>query len=543
METIFITGHRNPDLDSVAAALSYAALKDQVESGIRHVAAALGPLNAQSKAVLKSLGLEDPVFLKDVFCRVSSVYRRPTLVLAPDDPVYELVNMYAQNNPSVVPIMDGDVFMGLLSIDGINSYFLRENREGRPVYDILLSNIPRTIKGFFLRRGCATSVHAPVMVGAMDYKVFLKRLKACQEKPVLVVGNRTDHIKAAMEEDLPGLILTGMDEDSLEAIDLTGYKGFIYVSYEDTAETIRLFRLAVSVKTLLTGEEASLKVMDDMLFETAKGMLADSALRGLPVFRHEDGSFLGFVTRRCFLNMPRQRVILVDHNEAAQSVPGLEDAEIVEIIDHHRLDAPKTHQPIRITAAPVGSTCTMIYQEWQRHGIKPDEAIAKLMLAGISSDTLMLRSPTTTVVDRRAVDELVRQLSLDYDDFCKDLFSHGSSLSRQDPSSVVSADFKTYTECSVRFGIGQVEVTTFSDVPSVKEDYIKALEAVSKRDGLEWAMLLVTNVMSEDSLLICTPYKKSYKLLYEEKEAGLYHLPGVLSRKKQLLPEIIRVLG
>lgn len=542
MAQIYVSGHRNPDMDSIASAIAYSRLKNILDGENQYVPIALGPLNVQSKAILEGLGIPSPLFVKDVFSRVCSIYRKPTMVLDPADPVYELVNMYNQNNPSVVTIMDGDEFRGLLSIDEINRYFLRENTGRRPVYDILLKNIPRVINGFFLKKGRQEMIHASIMVGAMDYKVFCRRLSECGTKPVLVVGNRLDHIKAALDAGLPGLILTGMSEDGLQQIDLSHYDGFVYVSHEDTAETIRLLRLSVAVDTLLVHKN-TLRITDDMLFETAKGILAESEERGLPVYSHESGEYIGFITRRCFLNMPRQKIILVDHNEAMQSVPGLEDAEIVEILDHHRLDAPKTRNPISIIASPVGSTCTIVYDLYQRHSADLDEPTARLLLAGISSDTVMLKSPTATSLDMHAVSEICSAFSIDYDAFCRELFSNGSSLSSLDPAKAVSSDFKIYSECAVRFGIGQVEVTTFSDMSDVRDRYLAALESLKKAEKLEWTMLLVTNVMSEESMLIATEYKKNYKLLYEEREKGVYYLPGVLSRKKQLLPEIIRVLS
>ncbi len=542
MAQIYVSGHRNPDMDSIASAIAYSRLKNILDGENQYVPIALGPLNVQSKAILEGLGIPSPLFVKDVFSRVCSIYRKPTMVLDPADPVYELVNMYNQNNPSVVTIMDGDEFRGLLSIDEINRYFLRENTGRRPVYDILLKNIPRVINGFFLKKGRQEMIHASIMVGAMDYKVFCRRLSECGTKPVLVVGNRLDHIKAALDAGLPGLILTGMSEDGLQQIDLSHYDGFVYVSHEDTAETIRLLRLSVAVDTLLVHKN-TLRITDDMLFETAKGILAESEERGLPVYSHESGEYIGFITRRCFLNMPRQKIILVDHNEAMQSVPGLEDAEIVEILDHHRLDAPKTRNPISIIASPVGSTCTIVYDLYQRHSADLDESTARLLLAGISSDTVMLKSPTATSLDMHAVSEICSAFSIDYDAFCRELFSNGSSLSSLDPAKAVSSDFKIYSECAVRFGIGQVEVTTFSDMSDVRDRYLAALESLKKAEKLEWTMLLVTNVMSEESMLIATEYKKNYKLLYEEREKGVYYLPGVLSRKKQLLPEIIRVLS
>ena len=541
MARIYVTGHRNPDLDSVASAIGYARLKNLIDSKNEYIPAALGPVNVQTRAVLERLGLPDVHYLKDVYTRVSDVLRKPTLVLDADDPVYELVNMYNQNNPSVVPIMSHEGYQGLLSIDEINRYFLRENRDSRPVYDVMLRNIPRVIKGFFMKRGNSETVHAPVMVGAMDYKVFCQRLADCTVKPVLVVGSRLDHIRHAFEAGVPGIILTGMDEEGLERIDADGYDGFIYVSHEDTAETIRLFRLSVAVRNLLLPSK-NIRITDNMLFEEARDILSSSDQRGLAVYSHENGSFTGFITRRCFLTQPRQKIIMVDHNEAKQSVPGLEDAEIVEIVDHHRLDAPKTRNPITITSSPVGSTCTIIFDMWQRHLDELDEKTGLLLLSGITSDTVMLKSPTTTLVDKNAVEALSARFNVDYQNFCEELFSYGSSLSSLDERRAVSADFKVYSEQGVHFGIGQVEVGSLDEIKEMKEIYLESLKSVRDKEGLSIAMLLVTDVFKEESILLNTQFDKEYKIPYERLDKGMYYLPGVLSRKKQLLPETLKVL-
>ena len=189
--------------------------------------------------------------MKDTFSKVKDVCKRPTLILEPEDPIYELVNMYNQTNPSVVPIMKDGTYKGLLSVDDINKYFLRENYDSRPVYSLDINNIRRVVKGFMIKRGSVDDFVAPIMVGAMRFSVFKKRLKDCKEKPLLVVGCRNDHIAEAIKEQIPGLILTGVEEDSLDEIDFSGFNGFVYASHEDTAETIRLLRLSVKVETLL----------------------------------------------------------------------------------------------------------------------------------------------------------------------------------------------------------------------------------------------------------------------------------------------------
>ena len=541
MSKIYITGHKNPDMDSIAAAYSYSVLKNKIDPDNQYIPVALGAMNSISRSLFERLGIKSLDILKDTFSKVKDVCKRPTLILEPEDPIYELVNMYNQTNPSVVPIMKDGIYKGLLSVDDINKYFLRENYDSRPVYSLDINNIRRVVKGFMIKRGSVDDFVAPIMVGAMRFSVFKKRLKDCKEKPLLVVGCRNDHIAEAIKEQIPGLILTGVEEDSLDEIDFSGFNGFVYASHEDTAETIRLLRLSVKVETLLIPSK-EITITQDMLFDSAKGILADSNKRGLPVFDKENGSFMGFITRRCFLERPRTKLILVDHNEASQSVKGIEDAEIVEIIDHHRLDAVKTTNPISITAMPVGSTCTIVFEQFNRYDQEIDPLTAKVLLAGIASDTVMLKSPTTTSLDRNAVKTLCAIASVDFEAFGKELFSKGSSLSSVDAKSAISSDFKVYTERGVKFGIGQIEVTTLDDIDEVSDNYLAELEKKKEGDSLEWAMLLVTNVLTSTSVLLCTNYKNNYRFEYEELKSQIFSLPGVLSRKKQLLPEVIRVL-
>lgn len=541
MSKIYITGHKNPDMDSIAAAYSYSVLKNKIDPNNQYIPVALGAMNSISRSLFERLGIKSLDILKDTFSRVKDVCKRPTLILEPEDPIYELVNMYNQTNPSVVPIMKDGIYKGLLSVDDINKYFLRENYDSRPVYSLDINNIRRVVKGFMIKRGSVDDFVAPIMVGAMRFSVFKKRLKDCKEKPLLVVGCRNDHIAEAIKEQIPGLILTGVEEDSLDEIDFSGFNGFVYASHEDTAETIRLLRLSVKVETLLIPSK-EITITQDMLFDSAKGILADSNKRGLPVFDKENGSFMGFITRRCFLERPRTKLILVDHNEASQSVKGIEDAEIVEIIDHHRLDAVKTTNPISITAMPVGSTCTIVFEQFNRYDQEIDPLTAKVLLAGIASDTVMLKSPTTTSLDRNAVKTLCAIASVDFEAFGKELFSRGSSLSSVDAKSAISSDFKVYTERGVKFGIGQIEVTTLDDIDEVSDNYLAELEKKKEGDSLDWAMLLVTNVLTSTSVLLCTNYKNNYRFEYEEIKSQIFSLPGVLSRKKQLLPEVIRVL-
>ena len=279
----------------------------------------------------------------------------------------------------------------------------------------------------------------------------------------------------------------------------------------------------------------------DDLFEEAKSAFYSSSKRGIAVF--DDDGYAGYVTRRCFLNTPSYKVILVDHNEAGQSIRGVETATVVEIIDHHRLDAVRTDLPIFIDAEPLGSTCTIVYQLFRRNGLTPDPDTAKILLTGIVADTLILRSPTTTSVDTEAAHALAEICSEDVDQFGLQMFSYTEGLRSRDPESAILSDFKMYTERGVRVGIGQCEVTTLNDLGEYSDAYLEALENVRRQNGLDWAVLMITNVLSEHSVLLCTDYRCNKKLSYRNTGHLTYDMPGVLSRKKQLLPEILFALG
>ena len=276
------------------------------------------------------------------------------------------------------------------------------------------------------------------------------------------------------------------------------------------------------------------------LFEEAKRKLSMSKKRGLAVM--ENGVYVGFVTRRCFLKAPKNNVILVDHNEVKQSIRGIETANIVEIIDHHRLDAIKTELPIFIDAEPVGSTCTIVYRSYIREGITPDSETARLLLAGIVSDTLILRSPTTTPVDTASALELAGLVGVDLHEFGLKMFSCMEGLKNREPKEAVESDFKTYRERNLKIGIGQCECTTLEDLEDYKREYLRALEDIRKRQGLDWAVLMITDVLREHSVLITTEFTAADHLTYNLLSERVFDMPGIMSRKKQLLPEILHAV-
>lgn len=431
MGIIYITGHRNPDLDSICSASVYASLKRRLDTNNTYIAVRCGHLSESSKKIIEALGISAPPYKPDLFPKVSDVMLTTHERLEADQPLTEVAKIYKDTNPSVTPIYDNGKFYGLLSVDDISSWYmthLSDNEEDKRIPTI-------------------------------------REVMREQEEPVQV----------------------------------------------------------------------------NSLFEEAKVSLSQSKKRGLAVFNGT--RYAGFVTRRCFLKSPKYSVILVDHNEPKQSIKGIEKANLVEIIDHHRLDAIKTDLPIFIDAEPLGSTCTIVYQLFIRNKVMPNKEEAKILLTGMIADTLVLKSPTTTAVDISSARALAEICGVDVTEFGHTMFSHMASLSSQDPETAILSDFKRYSEQGTNLGIGQCEVTTLADLNEYKEAFMKALEDVRIKNNLDWAVVMITDVMKENSVLLTTEYRAGKFLPYAVLEKGVLDMPGVLSRKKQLLPEMIYTLG
>ncbi|MCK9547321.1 MAG: putative manganese-dependent inorganic diphosphatase [Sphaerochaeta sp.] len=542
MADIYVTGHRNPDMDSICAAYGYAYLKNRTDPNNTYHAIRCGNLNEATRAQFDRLGLPAPPFVRDVRTKVESVIRTSPVTVDVSDPIFTLVSFYnTASLNTVVPVMEEGEYRALLSIDDVSAFILKENSTSRPSYHFVMDNLPKVLSGSFLKRGKADVFEAPIMIGASRYVGFCRQMGALGEiKPILVVGDRENHIKKAIEMQIPAMILTGIDGKITSSVDWDVYQGTVFVSSFDTAETFRLLRLCVPVGMLIGKDVPHIEA--DRLFDEARDILTDLDLRSLPIF--EEGAFKGFVTRSSFLNKPRTKLIMVDHNESEQSVEGIEEAEVVEIIDHHRLGADRTREPIFIYCEPLGSTCTIVYKLFVQNGVEIPKQLARVLLSGILSDTIILKSPTTTFEDYTAVQDLLELGQVgDMRAFGETMFSGGASLAKTQPRRMLEADFKRYKELGVSFGIGQCEVTTLSDVDEYAQIYLDELENLRKAYLLDWTMFLITDVVRESSILLMTSMPiAERKLSYKKEGEGRYLAQGVLSRKKQLLPEILRVL-
>ena len=535
MGKVYITGHRNPDIDSLCAASSYANLKNLTDSENEYIAIHCSPVSDQVREQMEAMGIEVPPYKKDVFPKVRDVMLEPQGQIQAGAPIFALVNAYNAENPSVVPIYDGKEFKGLLSVDDITGWFLTDNKEEVPVYNFTVDNILRVIPGKLLCRGKKDTIEGSLLVGAGTYEAFgemLEEIGNC----IVVLGPRKEHIRLAVEKQVPAIIIAATNE--APDVDFSGYEGSVIMTDLGTAETLRRIRLAESIESMMETKTETIDIDD--LFVEGRKIFMNSHIRGLAVM--ENGEFKGFVTRRCFLERPVNKVIMVDHNEPAQSIEGIETADVVEIIDHHRLDSLSTTMPIFIAAEPLGSVNTIIYQQYIRHGIMPDQYAARTMLTGIIADTLILRSPTTTMQDMQAVEMLARIAKVpSVQEFGEKLFSISDNLATQDPDEMILSDFKKYENAGTKMGIGQCEVTTLSDIDVYAQAYIDALQKIADSQGLDWTLLMVTDVLRENSVLLASNNKANRDLPYQKLAEQTYDMPGVMSRKKQLLPVLLSV--
>lgn len=431
MSVVYITGHRNPDVDSICSALGYANLKNLTDPANEYRPVRCSHLGDGTKKLLNAVGITAPPYMSNVYPKVGDVMLEPDIRVDADEPLTEYAEVYKEGIPSAIPVFENGEYCGLISVDDVTTWVVAELASGRKEM-----NIP-------------------------------------------------------------------------------------------------------AIRDVMRPYPGRMEVTDR--FEDGKNLLLNSKKRGFPVFDGEE--FKGFVTRRCFLDTPRYNVILVDHNEQSQSIRGLETANIVEIIDHHRLNALKTDLPLFIDAEPLGSTCTIVYQLYLRNGIRPDMETAKILLTGIITDTLILKSPTTTHTDVESAVTLAAICRESVEDYGRSIFSNIEGLKTRKPEAAISSDFKIYTESGVRFGIGQCEATSLKDLDEYLEAYFEGLESVRRTNGLDWAALMITDVIEERSVLLSTSFRAERNLQYTKIGEHLYDMPDVMSRKKQLLPEMLHCLA
>ena len=540
----FVIGHRNPDTDSIASAIAYAELKRQ-KGGEGTVAAMAGEPNPQTDYVLKRLGIESPLYLADVRPKVRDVLNRRPVTASGDLPMMQALELFHHNNIRVLPVVDAaGKPTGIVSLLKLSEKYLLAGKDRMRGVDTSLRSLALCLEGTFLCGAPSDNhEHLHLFIGAMDEDSFSARIDGHPVESLLVItGNRRNIQMAGIEKGVRLLVVTGgfpVDEDLLAK---AAERGVTILSTPlDTAAAA--WRTRLSAPLGLFAESSFERIgVGEPLGHLRLKLLHSGEPAVIAV--EEDGTLAGVATKSSLLAPIPSALILVDHNELGQAVHGADELEVREVIDHHKLGNSHTNQPVTFITAPVGSTCTLVAGIYRQEGVEPSPTIAALLLAGILSDTVILKSPTTTDRDRETARWLERLAGLDHQAFGREIFAACSGLSGYGtPEKVISTDFKVFTGSSARFGIGQVEVIGFDEFFAMREELKGALAELKQREGLALAGLMVTDIYTETTLFLVEGKKElAHVMGYPQVEAHLYELKGVMSRKKQMVPHLLQVL-
>jgi manganese-dependent inorganic pyrophosphatase len=539
MSEIFVIGHRNPDTDAICSAIGYAEFKRR--TGMPEaVAARCGDTNDRIDFVLNTFGVPAPRFVANVLPIVSDVMQRRMLSVTPDATAAEALHLMDDSSIRILPVLDGERrCRGLLSLFKLTKFlFPAANRLGdsRRILSSL-ENLAQTLQGELLVKFESKSEEDLIMfIGAMGVESFAARIETfAREKLIVVVGDRLDIQEAAIKEHVRVLIITGGLKIENRIIEAAGRNRVSIISSpHDTATTAALCRAAVTVRHVLNEEFVCFREHEPLA--TARDEARASGHQVFPVLDAE-GKVAGIFSKADFLKTATRKLILVDHNELSQAVQGVEEAEIIEIIDHHRIGALSTLQPILFRNEPVGSTSTIVADCFFRSGVELPPAIAGLLLAGLVSDTLNLTSPTTTPRDAEILKKLEALSRVNAGKFTESLFASGSLLTLKAAPQAITTDCKEYIQDDVKFSVAQIEEIGFDQFWKRKDELLEALEAYRGRRSYFFSSLLVTDVVNQSSLLLVAGDPQFIKRIdYPRLEPGVYELRDVVSRKKQLLP-------
>ncbi|TWU44864.1 Cobalt-dependent inorganic pyrophosphatase [Novipirellula aureliae] len=543
--TIHVFGHRNPDTDSICSALAYAEfLKKTIRPDA--IAASCGAPNQRTEFALRKANVTHPRIIMDIRPELQDVCQRQVIAARHSDAFFEVYRLMKEHSLRAIPVLDDDdQLLGIVSLLDLFELVFQGDVDAAHSRDVCsnLSKVASVLGGKLAHAVEPDRTDDFVLtVGAMSAGGFTDRLHGFAPERLLVVsGDRPTIQLPAVEWGVRALVVTGGFELSSGLMHLAEARGVsVITSPHDTATTTMRIKAARLIRSTIDRNFVSLPAK--MPVCTARQQIVRSRQTIFPVL--DGGKLIGVISKSDLVNPPKPEIILVDHNELTQSVNGAEDADIIEVLDHHRLGGSlKSSDPIRFTLEPVGSTCTLVAQKYQKAQMDPSPSMALCMASGIISDTLYLRSPTTTDVDREMLEWLQAFCKVDLAEYANEFFEIGSALRSCTPREVVREDCKEFQEAACKFSISQIEEIGFDLFWQRKKELSVALEELARENNYDFSALLVTNIASNGSLLLMSRQPEGWEEInYPELEDNLFELEEVVSRKKQLLPLIISLL-
>ena len=536
---VYIVGHKNPDTDSVCSAIAYADLKRKI-SDEEYIAKRAGLLNEETQYVLNRFGVEEPSLLSNVHLQVKDVDVNRTPGICGNTSIKEAWTMMKEQNVYTIAVTDKSKLEGIITTGDIATSYMDE-------YDshILANaktqyqNIIDTVEGevitgnphaYFTKGKVVVAASSPDMM-----EDFIEK------DDLVILGNRYEVQLCAIELNVSCIVVCQGAQVTRTIKKMAEERDIVVIaSPHDTFTVARLINQSIPVKHFMAREGLTLFHTNDYV-EEIKQEMAKKRTRDFPVL-DKKGKFYGLISSRRLMDASKKRVILVDHNEKTEAVDGVEEAEVLEIIDHHRLGGLETLGPVYFRNQPVGCTATIIYEMYKENHIVPSKTMASLLCSAIISDTLLFRSPTATWIDEKAAKELSVIAELDMEELAQNMFQAGSNLKGKTAEEICFQDFKQFTVNDVRFGVGQINSMNSEELCELKEIILPYLERAALRQKLDMVFFMLTNIVEESTELLC--YGKGAKEQVIEafdlpNDTGDVHLQGVVSRKKQLIPTFV----
>ncbi len=540
---IFVVGHKNPDTDSICSAIAYANLK-RILTGKAYVPMRAGQINAETQYVLDRFGVKMPEYIADVSTQVRDIEIRTTAGVDSQISLKKAWTLMKKQNVVTLPITEGRKLSGLITISDIATSYMEVYdskilAEARTPY----ANILETLDGTMVVGDAAAMFDkGKVLIAAANPDLMEDYI---EEHDLVILGNRYESQLCAIEMRAGCIIVCEGAKISHTIQMLAKEHGCTVISTpHDTYTVARLIHQSMPIAHFMVRDNLN-TFQKDAFVEEIKNVMAQKRNRDFPILDHK-GNYCGMISRRNLLNMRRKQVVLVDHNEKTQAVDGVDEAEILEIIDHHRLGTIETMSPVFFRNQPLGCTATIIYQMYQENGVEIDEKTASLLCAAILSDTLMYRSPTCTEVDRAAAEALAAVAKLDVTEFAGEMFEAGSDLKLKSSEEIFYQDFKKFSAGNITFGVGQINSMNALGLAELKERLLPYMEKAYRELGVDMVFFMLTNIIRESTevLYIGSGAESLLENAFHGKarEQG-FLLSGVVSRKKQMIPAIVAAVN
>ncbi len=540
-----VIGHKNPDTDSICSAICYARLKNTL-TGMEYEPGRAGQVSGETQFVLDYFGVEAPRLVKHVKTEVRDIEIRETKGVKRNISLKKAWNIMQESNAVTLPaVTDDGRLEGLITVGDITKSYMN-------VYDSKIlskantqySNIIETVEGdLIVGDENAYFSEGKVLIAAANPDLMEFYIN---KNDLVILGNRYESQLCAIEMEAACIIVCEGAGVSMTIKKLAQERGCTVIATAyDTYTVARLVNQSMPISYFMKTENLVTFDENDIIDEI-KDVMASKRYRDFPIL-DKNGRYKGMISRRNLLGAQGKMLILVDHNEKSQAVDGIENARIMEIIDHHRLGTIETISPVFFRNQPLGCTATIVYQMYRESGVEVDKTVAGLLCSAIISDTLLFRSPTCTEVDKRAATELAEIAGIGLEEYAGEMFTAGSDLKSKTDEEIFYQDFKRFTAGKVSFGVGQLSSMNTQELETLRDRLLPYIvEAHQQQRGVDMMFFMLTNILDESTMLICegTGARKTIISAFHIEDDGndgrssAVLLPGVVSRKKQLIPAI-----